>query len=227
MELGATICKPTSPLCNIICPIKDTCKAQASTSIEVTTNPIKAPKKPPKQLYFSVCVLSRISSSEDDIVEYLFVKRANKGLLANQWEFPNLEIDSADVKDNNCTLEVLWKGFPEYLLSRFGYIVSIEDDQGIKIVEVNNMIPSFIELLSPTPIVHVFSHQVHNMFVITCNYDMALQQQQLLDRSEVNIEYKWMTADQLIAAGITSGCKKILTAVAQWRRDAMRLLLAE
>jgi len=82
MELGALICTPTSPSC-LLCPVRDHCHAfEEGTQTEL---PVKTKKKSVKHV---------------DLVAGLFVnregkilihKRPNKGLLADLWEFPNVE----------------------------------------------------------------------------------------------------------------------------------------
>lgn len=79
MDLGATICTPRSPKCDI-CPWRDGCKGYASGAPELL--PIRS-EKPPKQ--------------EESFAVYLFVKdgrvlvrkRPAKGMLAGLWEFPH------------------------------------------------------------------------------------------------------------------------------------------
>lgn len=107
MELGATVCKPTSPLCET-CPVRGVCVAKALVEHkqshisdesladlpnEVTIFPRKVAKKKPLEVILSVGVL--IASGDDDKeVKYLFSRRPAKGLLANQWEFPSVVLSS-------------------------------------------------------------------------------------------------------------------------------------
>ena len=53
--------------------------------------PFKKPKKKPKEVVVSVVVFesSKVGGSSAPEPRYLFIKRLNKGLLANQWEFPS------------------------------------------------------------------------------------------------------------------------------------------
>lgn len=99
MELGATICKPSSPSCSA-CPVQDLCRAnllvtgrildiedlQRPTS--VTEFPRKAPKKPPVEMKFIILALRHPAYPS----KYLFSRRPSSGLLANQWEFPSFGI---------------------------------------------------------------------------------------------------------------------------------------
>lgn len=83
MELGALICTPTSPSC-LLCPVREHCQA-FSEGVQ-TELPIKSKKTKQR----NVQLVSIIATNEQG--EILIHKRPNKGLLANLWEFPNIEI---------------------------------------------------------------------------------------------------------------------------------------
>ena len=86
-----------------------------------------------------------------------------------------------------------------------------------------------------SPIVHVFSHQIHTMHVILCevedfeasSLDSAMDlseaeakpceffKKEVLEEARSDLrEFRWMSADDIVAAGLTSGCKKILSSLA-------------
>lgn len=81
MELGALVCKPTSPNCEV-CPVNETCQANIQ---DVTHEiPVKKPKKKPKtiKLYaLAMCTNGHI----------LLEKRNDEGLLAKMWGLPVAE----------------------------------------------------------------------------------------------------------------------------------------
>jgi len=81
MELGATICTPKSPKCDI-CPWLSDCQGRAQ-GIE-TTLPHKSPKKkrPLREGFVYV-----ITNKDKEI---LVRKRADKGLLGGMYEFPSM-----------------------------------------------------------------------------------------------------------------------------------------
>ncbi|MGE6631789.1 A/G-specific adenine glycosylase [Bacillus sp. NPDC077027] len=82
MELGALICTPTSPAC-LICPVNMHCSAvEEGVQHEL---PVKSKKKKPTAKSMAAAVLFA-----DDGSVYIH-KRPNTGLLANLWEFPNIE----------------------------------------------------------------------------------------------------------------------------------------
>lgn len=83
MELGALICTPTSPSC-LLCPVREHCRA----FYEGVQNelPVKTKNKKQRSISLAAAVL------KDDTGRTLIHKRAETGLLANLWEFPNVEI---------------------------------------------------------------------------------------------------------------------------------------
>lgn len=94
MELGALVCKPTSPNCEA-CPVKETCKAYIQGVTDVI--PVKKPKKKPitvKLYALAVC-------TNDSI---LLEKRKDEGLLAKMWGLPVVEkhkdMSAADAYQN-------------------------------------------------------------------------------------------------------------------------------
>lgn len=85
MELGALICTPTSPSC-LLCPVREYCSAfEEGVQSEL---PVKSKKKKPRPLQMAVAILY-----DSDGKLYIH-KRPATGLLANLWEYPNIEIDA-------------------------------------------------------------------------------------------------------------------------------------
>lgn len=83
MELGALICTPTSPSC-LLCPVREHCTAfHEGTQHEL---PVKTKNK--KQRHVRI-VAAVITDAEGKI---LIHRRPETGLLANLWEFPNIEV---------------------------------------------------------------------------------------------------------------------------------------
>ena len=83
MELGALICTPTSPSC-LMCPVQEHCQAFATG--EQNQLPVKTKKKKQRLVKLCATVLSTDSG------KLLIHKRPSEGLLANLWEFPNVEV---------------------------------------------------------------------------------------------------------------------------------------
>ncbi|MFL6557529.1 MAG: A/G-specific adenine glycosylase [Bacillus sp. (in: firmicutes)] len=83
MELGALICTPTSPSC-LLCPVRDHCQAfDEGVQNEL---PIKTKKTKTRDVQLAAAILL------DENGRILIHKRPPTGLLANLWEFPNIEI---------------------------------------------------------------------------------------------------------------------------------------
>ena len=83
MELGATICTP-KPKC-LLCPVRDFCSAFHEGRQEEL--PVRTKKKKGK-------IISMASFAiQNDEGKWLLRKRPEKGLLANMWEFPMVELN--------------------------------------------------------------------------------------------------------------------------------------
>lgn len=78
MELGALVCLPDNPLCEK-CPVRAHCKAFALNQQQ--NFPVKDKKKSIPTRHFAALVVRGSSG-------VLLRQRADKGLLANMWEFP-------------------------------------------------------------------------------------------------------------------------------------------
>lgn len=100
MDLGATICTPTSPKIEID-PLKDLYGAYKQGRME--DFPVKKKKIKTMPLYYLGLAIKNESG------EYLLEKRPAGGLLANMWTFPLIEID----KTNYIDMEKEWQAYLE------------------------------------------------------------------------------------------------------------------
>jgi A/G-specific adenine glycosylase len=89
MELGATICLPTEPLC-LVCPLYEHCRGLTTGDVEAFPAPVKRPKL---QRVREVAV----ALMRDDQV--LVVQRGEKGAFAGLWELPRLDAREFDNPD--------------------------------------------------------------------------------------------------------------------------------
>lgn len=80
MDLGATLCSPTKPLCER-CPFEKNCQARALGTQE--RFPVKAPKKPKPTRRAIAYWVERTDGA------VLINQRPEKGLLAKMWEIPS------------------------------------------------------------------------------------------------------------------------------------------
>lgn len=96
MDLGSSICTPTSPNCGE-CPIQKFCLAYKDN--RQTDFPIKTKKIKPKDVYY---VAGAIENNQE---EFLLIQRPETGLLANMWHFPLQEVS----KEEYVELYQSWK----------------------------------------------------------------------------------------------------------------------
>lgn len=128
MELGALICTPTSPSC-LLCPVRDHCQAfYEGVQSEL---PVKTRNKKQRNVQLAAILLT------DEEGKVLIHKRPDKGLLANLWEFPNIEINQLFTNEK--------KQLKELLEDRFHVVIEVGKLQ--------------------TQIEHIFSHLIWNINV--------------------------------------------------------------
>ncbi len=96
MELGALVCKPQQPLCNI-CPVPKICRAYQSG--KVLNYPIKLKKPPTPQYRIAVGVVFKNG-------RVLITRRKPSGLLGGLWEFPGGKIDKGEQPVSACIREI-------------------------------------------------------------------------------------------------------------------------
>jgi A/G-specific adenine glycosylase len=80
MELGATVCTPTSPKCDT-CPVSAFCKLKNAASVANYPFKVKKKKNPIEQ-GVAYCIFDKKG-------RIYLQKRPSKGLLANLWEVPS------------------------------------------------------------------------------------------------------------------------------------------
>ncbi len=116
MELGALICTPTSPSC-MLCPVMEYCQSfHEGTQREL---PVKSKKAPPKYQP----MIAGVFTVGDG--KYFIHKRSKEGLLANLWEFPNMEFqEKAGSKEEQ--LEKYMKNIYGADVEIGGYLTNIQ-----------------------------------------------------------------------------------------------------
>ncbi|MCC6500586.1 MAG: A/G-specific adenine glycosylase [Anaerolineales bacterium] len=86
MDLGALVCVPKNPRCEI-CPLAGDCLARKRGTQNL--RPVKIVKKVmPHHVHAAAVVVKRIGNS----LYVLLAKRPSRGLLAGMWEFPNARV---------------------------------------------------------------------------------------------------------------------------------------
>jgi A/G-specific adenine glycosylase len=96
MELGALVCTPKNPDCKN-CPVQKYCKAQ-NKGIQASV-PFKSPPQPKKLMRHYVLLIVDKNS-------VLVRQRPAKGLLAQMWEFPYLEVDEFNLAESEIQQQV-------------------------------------------------------------------------------------------------------------------------
>ena len=171
--------------------------------------PIPPPKKAKREEVLAVAVISS-RVADDDRPRWLMVKRPSEGLLAGQWEFPNVEVwnsakadDKKEKTEKSKTIEVPL--IDPLLRSKAltSFIGDILDDSIAKQKR---------KQIKDAPITHIFSHVCHTMW-LEYNHldeDIAVSRRWKLEDGR---EAGWMSEDDMKDVGITSGVHKILAKV--------------
>jgi A/G-specific adenine glycosylase len=83
MELGARVCVPRAPRCDV-CPVADPCRArQTGRQREI---PARSPRPAPREAHVFACVLRHPDGA------VLVARRPERGLLGGLWTFPTLPV---------------------------------------------------------------------------------------------------------------------------------------
>lgn len=142
MDLGSSICTPTSPNC-LECPIQAYCLSYKNGTM--TDFPVKTKKLKPKDVYYVGGIM------ENSQEEFLLQQRESKGLLANMWLFPIEEV----TKEKFDYLQKTWQEKNQQLSFQFeeGTIVAEEDAE---------IFPDYQQVVwqkrSLGEVTHIFSH---------------------------------------------------------------------
>jgi len=184
--------------------------------------PIPPPKKAKREEVIAVAVISVQPSNSERC--WLMVKRPSTGLLASQWEFPSVCVwNSADEKKKKKTTKTEGKqstGAVEVPLIQPAVRSDALDSFLSDIFQSNkSQMQSSINWnkrvqVKDAPIVHVFSHVCHTMWVEHSDFKVA----GINGGSDISKRWKlengrevgWMTEEDMKSAGITSGVRKVL-----------------
>jgi A/G-specific adenine glycosylase len=89
MDLGAAVCIPKNPRCNI-CPMIGLCKSLQNGTQEL--RPVRRPKKEVPQYIHAAGVIIKGG-------KVLLAQRPSMGLIGGMWEFPNGRVEGDPAKD--------------------------------------------------------------------------------------------------------------------------------
>lgn len=88
MDLGAMICVPKNPRCEV-CPLARDCKAKARGVQHL--RPVRMAKKTiPHHIYAAAVIVAQVANLRYKV---LLAQRPSRGLLAGMWEFPNARVE--------------------------------------------------------------------------------------------------------------------------------------
>ena len=96
MELGATVCKPSAPVCSE-CPVWKFCKAFQVNEQQGYPRKIKKSKVP--EFPIAVGVITKSN-------KILITQRPTQGLLGGLWEFPGGKIKKNELPEEACAREI-------------------------------------------------------------------------------------------------------------------------
>jgi A/G-specific adenine glycosylase len=184
--------------------------------------PMPPPKKAKREEVLAVGVICLEHTNKNDHC-WLMVKRPSDGLLAGQWEFPSVCLWSSVQKDSKAKSS-------SGKLSGAVQVPCI--DASVRSTELNSYIHDVFqstasdakvkkELSSASkkrvqlddPIVHIFSHVCHTMWVeygkVNSNKFDCEKRWKLKDGREAG----WFTSGDMRSVGITSGVRKVLALV--------------
>jgi A/G-specific adenine glycosylase len=96
MELGALVCKPSSPACDN-CPLAKMCLAHQHQN--TSSYPVKLKKAPVPEHHIAVGVIFKNNN-------VLIIRRPERGLLGGLWEFPGGRILTDEPPETACRREI-------------------------------------------------------------------------------------------------------------------------
>ena len=178
--------------------------------------PTDPPKTEKREEDLAMAVIRNRSETgdSDDSIRYLMVRRPKEGLLAGQWEFPNVCVQirkKNQKKTDPSTSKIPRKADRGRALTKFLLQELFLDD-------ANDEIPSVVSNLSrrveKEPLEHIFSHVKHYMWVEVGDLTgVNLGDDDLEWATPSGKEMRWMNKHDMKKVGITSGVKKVLQSV--------------
>lgn len=187
--------------------------------------PLSPPKMHKREEVYAVGVFSSRCTGGDYM--WLLVRRPKEGLLANQWEFPSALIWTSEPesgglkgnkrKDMSNDVPVIAKQTRKKALDTFVKELRSGKDKGAHSSGFHVVKRSHV---SETPIVHVFSHVRHTMWIEHAHLDVKPETYDWVDVS--GREVRWMRESEMSQVGVTSGVRKVLSAVQLHREKTMK-----
>ncbi|PIA42912.1 hypothetical protein AQUCO_02000392v1 [Aquilegia coerulea] len=214
MELGATICTPSTPSCSV-CPISGQCQAfslsRTNTSVVVTDYPTKVPKTKQRLDFCAVCVVEILDNQGPETQQgtqtdnvFLLVKRPEEGLLAGLWEFPSVLIDG------EADLSMRREAMDCYLKKSFKL-----DTKKKHCVLSRNYVGEYL---------HIFSHIRLRMYVELLVLRLKGGKSFLYDKVEnESLQWKCVDNNSIQSIGLTSGVRKVYNMIEDFKQTQLPL----
>ena len=178
---------------------EDTCKGDPRLILDSAANlshgifPLDPPKTKKREEDLAVAVVTNTYQKE---TVWLMVKRPSTGLLAGQWEFPSVCVQTRNgKKSKDPAAESLQKDLNEYLQKELGEWITEIDHTPVK----------------PAPLEHIFSHVKHIMWISSGKTEVEIDTLRWTTSS--GRDFRWMREKDMKDVGITSGVKKVLKVV--------------
>jgi A/G-specific adenine glycosylase len=184
---------------------------KASATCGHASIPMAPPKKAKREEVLAVAVICLEQANSDNC--WLMVKRPAEGLLAGQWEFPSVCVwDSSKVeskKDKKAKTKLSEVQVPHI-------------DASVRYAELSSFLSSILQLGDESselikervqvmnPIVHVFSHVCHTMYVEKSKIQSNSVPEQKRWQTKDGRYVGWFTEKDMRDIGITSGVRKAL-----------------
>lgn len=184
--------------------------------------PMPPPKKAKRQEVLAVGVICLQHTNRNNDC-WLMVKRPSDGLLAGQWEFPSVCLWSSGQKDSKAKSS-------SGKLSDDVQVPYI--DASVRSTELNSYIRDLFQSTASAanvkkevssasknrvriddPIVHIFSHVCHTMWVEYSILNSNKFDCEIRWKLKDGREAGWFTANDMRSVGITSGVRKVLALV--------------
>ncbi|KAL3796944.1 hypothetical protein HJC23_000697 [Cyclotella cryptica] len=184
--------------------------------------PMPPPKKAKREEVLAVGVICLEHTHKNDNC-WLMVKRPSDGLLAGQWEFPSVCVWTSAQKDPKAkSTSVKLSGDvqvpcidPSVRSSELNSFIwdVLRSADGAATVKKELSSASRKRVQINDPIVHIFSHVCHTMWVEYGKANSSKVDYEKRWKLKDGREAGWFTARDMQSVGITSGVRKVLTLV--------------
>ncbi|GAV68411.1 HhH-GPD domain-containing protein [Cephalotus follicularis] len=209
MELGATLCTPSSPSCSS-CPVSGQCRALATskqdTFVQVTDYPTKVLKAKQRSDFSAVCVVEilegkNVYEENQSDSRFIIVKRPDDGLLAGLWEFPSVMLDKE--ADSSMRREAI----DQFLKKSFG---------------LNPNICSIVSREYVGEFVHVFTHIRLKIYVELLVLRLQGGKDDWFGKHKKKaMLWKCVDSKELSSMGLTSGVKKVYAMIQKFKQNVV------